>query len=478
VKRTLAACALACSSLVFTAHAAAQGDEAEHEESPTREAESHAEPSAAAGPPDIAPRAVPDYEGRPPAPPPPEEVTLYVPRALLSPLHFVFEYLLRRPFGWLLTTAEREHWDFIQLLPFGQMRPTWGISPTLLVDFGFVPSVGALLWVHNVVIPHNDLRVHVAFGGVDWLRGTVTDRQRLSRETTLVVRGVAWSRPDNLYYGLGPYATNDQSARYGRRTLDGDIALEVRPWRASHLRISFGVSGNELYDTTYLDLDPPAQRTMTDAVAHGWFPNSNGLPAGWPGYAAYRQRIEGSIDTRLAEPNSAGGFRIEAHAEHGLDLARPTERSWVLWGGGAGVYVDVDRGRTIGLYTVMSLATQLGPLQTPFTELPDFGQEMRMPGFRPGWLRGESVGMGVLEYRYPVGPAVAGFLTIAVGNAFGPLFDGFTPGLLRMGYGIGFRTLGNPDEAFTMVAGIGSDTFDAGAQPTTFRLVFGSQRGF
>jgi hypothetical protein len=470
VKRWLALFALMISA-VCTASAEAQAtpraEDAGESEEPERENRE----------PDMPRRAVPDYDGRPPPPPSSEEVAVSVPRALLSPLHLVTEYVLRRPLGWVLTTAEREHWDIIQLLPFSQMRPTWGIVPTVLLDFGFVPSVGLYLFVHDVVIPHNRFHVQAGFGGVDWLRATVTDRQMLSRTTSIDIALQAWSRPDQLFLGLGPNARSDFVARYGRRRLEATAGLLVRPWRASHLRLMVGVSSDALYDTTYLDAGPPAERTLSDAVARGWFPGVNGLPAGWPGYTAYRQRIEGSIDSRRREPATAGGLRAEAHLEHAFDLGQPLDRRWLLWGGGVGAYVDVDRGRTIGLWTMTSLATRLGSAEIPFTELPDFGLDMRMPGFRPGWIRGESATILVLDYRYPIGPMLAGFVSAAVGNAFGPMLEGFAPGLLRMGFGMGIRTLGDPDQTFMLIAGMGTETFDQGLGITTFRLLFGSLQG-
>jgi hypothetical protein len=36
-----------------------------------------------------------------------------VPRVILSPIYFVTEYVIRRPIGWLMSTAERNQWPSI-----------------------------------------------------------------------------------------------------------------------------------------------------------------------------------------------------------------------------------------------------------------------------------------------------------------------------------------------------------------------------
>jgi hypothetical protein len=66
-------------------------------------------PEAAAGsePPK---RTVPDYDGREDPPATAGEVALWVPRVVLFPLYLTSEYLIRRPIGWLISTAERNNW--------------------------------------------------------------------------------------------------------------------------------------------------------------------------------------------------------------------------------------------------------------------------------------------------------------------------------------------------------------------------------
>src|SRR5689334_24631168 len=53
-------------------------------------------------------RAVPDYDGRGDDPTTAGDVLIWVPRVLFSPLYFVSEFIVRRPLGWLVSTAEEE----------------------------------------------------------------------------------------------------------------------------------------------------------------------------------------------------------------------------------------------------------------------------------------------------------------------------------------------------------------------------------
>src|SRR4051812_45126703 len=81
---------------------------------------------------DAPPRPTPDYDGRGPKPTTAGDVALWVPRLVLSPLYLTSEYLVRRPLGVLITTAEQKQWAsaLTDLFTFG---PDHGV--------GFVPLV-------------------------------------------------------------------------------------------------------------------------------------------------------------------------------------------------------------------------------------------------------------------------------------------------------------------------------------------------
>jgi hypothetical protein len=100
-----------------------------------------------------------------------------------------------------------------------------------------------------------------------------------------------------------------------------------------------------------------------------------------------------------------------------------------------------------------------------------------MPGVRPGLLRGESAAVAIVDYHYLVGPWLTGFVSASLGNAFGPGLAGFAPELLRMGVAVGVRTAGDPDQSFTVTAGLVTETIDQGFGVASVRLLVGTQPG-
>lgn len=452
----------------------AEGDAADAEEAPPEEAEEEEEEEAEEPEPPPHPierRELPDYDGRAEPPRPLEDVLLDVPRLLLSPIYVVLEYVIRQPLAWLVTTAEREQWDLFRYLPIADDPLPWGIVPTGLIDFGFLPSIGAFAWFNEAFAPDNHLTFQVGFGGPEWLRGTVIDRFPIGENATLQLMVDAWQRPDYLFMGIGPNARPDRVSRYGRRFIDGNAQMVIRPYRSSQIRLVAGVSANEFYGTNVVEDD---EVDIREAVARGWFQR---LPAGFAdGYFAYSQRLELALDTRQAPPEDAGGIRVDAHAELGFDMNRLHDRRWVLWGGALGGYVDVGSGRTIGAWVATELASHLGTEEVPFAELVDLAVIGRMPGFRNGWIVGTSAMAGGIDYGFPVAPWLEGFVAVSTGGAFGDLYDGFRPGLLRMSYAIGVRA-GSPDQPFAVMLGMGSAPFEDGAGIQVFRVAFGVQQG-
>ena len=218
-----------------------EDDEAE-DEAEEGEAEEGDEPTE----PTIARRELPDYDGRAEPGPDAGEVLLWVPRILFFPIHLIFEYVIRQPLGWFLTTAERENWTalLIDFFTFEERRA--GLVPTAFFDFGFQPSVGLFFW-HNApdVLEGNFFRASAAFGGIDWLRGTVSDRLRLSEETELGLTFDALHRPDFVYQGTGYDSERSQRSRYRRDYLEGRLDFRFMPWRESEVRIRAGVIWNQ-----------------------------------------------------------------------------------------------------------------------------------------------------------------------------------------------------------------------------------------
>ena len=85
-------------------------------------------------------RVVPNYDGLPHSSNA-GDALIWIPRIGLFPLYLVTEYLIRAPFGFLITQAEFNHWPTLLLdfFSFGKDRNVL-LVPTFLLDFGFQAS--------------------------------------------------------------------------------------------------------------------------------------------------------------------------------------------------------------------------------------------------------------------------------------------------------------------------------------------------
>ena len=428
-------------------------------------------PMAPPGPPSE-PRALPEYDGRPPPGTTAGEAFLWVPRVVLFPLHVVTEYVLRRPLGAITVAAEKGKW--IQVLTdaftFGPTNNI-GIVPTALLDFGFRTSVGLYGWYDDFLVKNNALRVHAAFGGTDWLRLTIADRIPLGKDSYFKIRGEASRRTDFFFYGIGPTSRLVDRARYGADWLDGSGTFHVALTKNVTVNSFVGVKTASFYDEFCCrDL------TVRERAASPSYP----IPTAYDtGYTGFRAGGSVAIDTRQPRPAPGSGVRIEASGSYGADLRAPRTTSWANYGGAIGGFVDLT-----GYNHVLSLtATALfvDPLRgqpIPFVELVSLGGNNPMSGFRPGRLLGRSAAAATLEYRYPIWAFLDGDAQVAVGNVFNEHLDGLEPKNLRLSFDFGIRAAGARDHSFSVLVGAGTETFGQGARLNEARLLIGATSGF
>jgi hypothetical protein len=445
----------------------------ETDTAPEESAEPAAEVRAPGQPPSIPRRAVPDYDGRADPGPTTEEALLWIPRVIFFPIHVVFEYVLRQPIGWFLTTAEREQWNVLLIDFFTWNERTAGLVPTGFFDFGFQPSAGLFFWWNNFGAQGNDFRAQIGFGGVDWLRATVSDRVRTSQETELAFTVDAWRRPDYVFHGFGWEASVDDRSRYFRSYVDGDIDFRLRPWRQSEIAFSTGVTWNDFAGNGYTvgNNDP----SLDEAVAQGRYE----MPPGFDGYTAYRQRLDVAIDSREPRPLPGHGVRVEGFVEQGFDVENALDRRWLRYGGTVGGFVDLSDNRVLALWGLARFADPLGNAPVPFIEQVTLGGDPLLMG---GYLRGELIGrsavVATLEYRYPIWVFLDGSLHFSVGNVFDEHLRDFEFERLRMSFGLGLRSVGDRDQSFNLMVAFGSEPFVNGGTIDSVRLVIGSQQGF
>ncbi len=418
-------------------------------------------------------RETPDYDGRGEAPTTVGEGALWVPRVALFPAYLVSEYLVRRPLGFVVTSAEQGRWiqELSDFFTFGPENNI-GIVPTALVDFGFRSSVGVYFFYDDFLARQNDLRVHAGYGGEDWLRLTVADRVRLDDDSTVKFRVEAWKRPDGAYYGLGPSSLDAASTHYGAHIYDAGMVFESQTTKTVRIEADFGVRHQDFFDATCCDAPSLAGRIEAGAIS---------APPGFvDGYTAQRMALSFAYDTRPPRPEPGSGMRLELQAENAIDMDSPTEGRWVRWGGSLGGFVDLTgTARVVGLAVHTQFVEPLADRDVPFTEQAQLGGESILRGFREGRLVDRSLAALTLEYRYPIWSFLDGALDAGVGNVFGDHLEGFSPKRLRFAFDAGMRTANkHRDHSFDFLVGAGTETFEDGAALTELRLVLGARKGF
>lgn len=436
---------------------------------------------------------MPDYDGRGEEPTSAGEVLLWVPRILLSPLYLVSEYVVRRPLGWAVSTAEKNDipQKLVDIFTFGP-NDNIGIVPTGLIDFGFRPSVGVYFFWNEFLAEHNKLRARAATGGLDWWLFNVANRLEVAPHQELSLRAEYGIRPDWVFNGLGP-ESGAQHARFKMRKAEAGFRYDAELWRSSAAWSSVGVR-DVSFDPSIGTFDDP---TLADEIARGRYPSPPGLD---DGYTVFVQGLGLELDSRprrapdelpdgsdyVSPPGS--GLRLQLRGEHAAGLRdaprtsgrAPERHHWVEYGGTLGGFVDLTGSqRVLGLSLVADFADPLGEGgEIPFTEQASLGGPRPLRGFLEGRLVGRSDAVALFEYQYPIWVWLDGALHYAVGNVFGQHLDGFELELMRQSFGMGFRSIGNRDHSFELLVAFGTDTFRGGAEIEHVRFVAGATGGF
>src|SRR6185503_15901162 len=151
-------------------------------------------------------RVLPDYAGRPAAPPSAREAFLWVPRALLLPAQLTSEYVLRRPVVAFVRWGD-EHYVFRRVYDFF----TWadgqgGVYPIASFDLGLKSTVGVALVDRSLLSGDSSLRASVSASTQDVFSTSARECLRILRGGTgaLCLGGHFVRRPDGIFHGLGP----------------------------------------------------------------------------------------------------------------------------------------------------------------------------------------------------------------------------------------------------------------------------------
>ena len=415
-------------------------------------------------------RETPDYDGRA-EPTTVGDVLIWVPRIVLSPVYVVTEYVIRKPLGFLIASAERAQlpqvlYDFFLFGPDHKA----GIVPIAFLDFGFEPSVGLYFFWNDAFAKGHDLKVRGATWGEDWLAGSVSNTIHLGPDSSIGFHFNAIRRPDLMYFGTGPSSLQHDRARYSSTRLEAGMDGDYGGARLVRLQGGVGVRSLSFGPGEYDN-----KATIEDRVAEGRF----GFPDGYAtGYTVLYNRLMLALDSRGRGSSPGNGVRFEVSAEQESDVRRSPGAGYLRYGALLGGYYDLnEHGRVVSLALGALFADPLGDRPVPFTELVGLGGAGPMRGFLPGRIVGRSGVFTTLRYRWPIWIWLDGSLQFGVGNVFDEHLRDFRAGLLRFSGAIGLES-GAPDGSFELLVGLGSETFDHGAQLDSVRIVFGTNHGF
>lgn len=452
-----------------------------------------ADPSAAAG---SAPgargpddrRDPPDYDGRP-EPTTAGDVVLWVPRVVLFPLYVVSEYVVRRPLGWLVSTAERERWPalFIDFFTFGDRQG--GVVPTGMIDLGMRVTVGVYAFWNDFVASGNDLRLRATYGGAGAWQLRLADRLTLGT-AQLTLTGSYEARPDNIFLGIGPDQPDDTRSRYTSSTSRLDLSYRA-PWvRSSYARVTAELRQVEL-DGSPTCCDEPS---VNDQVALGVFDSPPGMNqvydlAGQVAEVVFDSRVPRfPSDLELgsdyvAPPGTGVRLALRARAAELLDQTLATgdelAGAWVNYGASLGGHYDITGlQRSVSATVVFDFVDPIGSGQVPLTELVSLGGERPLRGFLANQFVDRSGTALRLEYRWPVAVWLDGSLLYEAGSVFGGGLSGFDFGKFRNSYGFGLVAIGAQDHPFQALVALGTKSWEDGGGYDSFRFVFGTTAGF
>lgn len=243
-------------------------------------------------------REVPDYDGRGNPDSDGGSWPLWIPRIALSPLYAINEYVLRRPIGFLVRKAEREHWaDTVEsLFTFGEGDKNL-IVPTALFDFGLLPSVGIYYAGRDTFADGNELHVHAATWGRPWIDVTVADRYKIDGASRVEARAEFKRSEDNIFFGIGPNVSSSTQSRYGLERVEGGLSYRRTLWNESRLDVGGGVHRLSFVDGTCC-----ANPSVSDRVAAGELVAPPGFG---DAYTTAYGRVDLALDTRLPDPSLA-----------------------------------------------------------------------------------------------------------------------------------------------------------------------------
>lgn len=410
-------------------------------------------------------RDVPDYDGRGDPPTSAGDVLLWVPRLAVAPLYLTSEFIVRRPVGLLIETAEKHNW--VENLQDYLNGPV-GVIPTALIDLGMDFTAGLYFFWNDAGATGNQIRASGS-AGVRTISATLLDRYNIpDTRVQIAARGAISRRDDVLFYGTGFDTGFDNPMRYEDHRLEGSLAALVKFGALSRLRVEVGLRSVKWADANCCD-DPSIPEGVNMGLAT--------LPFGYQnaGYAGEFSRMQLVLDGRAEAPGT--GVSLKLDGEQGSD---PTnDLVWLRAGGDLAGSLELGKHRRVGsLILHAELAEPLQGADVPFTELATLGGGGPLPAFIAGRLLGRSAVAATLQYEWPVWAYLTGVAQVGAGNVFGDHFDGFQVDRMRGSVGMGVRSVGYGDHRFEMLLALGTSPFNESFKVDSVRFEIGGVIGF
>jgi hypothetical protein len=416
-------------------------------------------------------RPLPNYSGREGNPKTFKEGFLWVPRTLFFPLYFLTEFLGRRGLGVVTAKAEEKELParVRDAFTFGP-KHDYTVYPVFRVDLPLRATIGVKGRFRNIPADNTTLRFSGNFGGVRFVSGQVGIKWTPPDKKWRLEGEAGGARFEDLFYGIGSEADQDNQARYEVAGFEVRTKYEIDPWRRG------GIAFNTGYRYRAFG-QGGSGTTIPQLVEEG---KISGPPAAFPeGYSAWFLDTRITFDSRRPRPEPGSGVRLGAGFNIGVDPQRgDTSRAWTVYGAAVRGFLDVSgHNHTLSLGAIALFSDGLRG-GVPFRELPVVSGNGPMPGFVGRFLTGDSAAVMNFQFTWPIWILLDGKVHFAVGNVFDGHLANFALEDLRMSFGGGLVAHGDEDIYFEFMVGGGSETFEQGARVTSFRVLFGVTRDF
>lgn len=433
-----------------------------------RAARADGAPEPAAPPGATEKRPILDYDGRD-EPTTGGDVLLWVPRVVFYPLYVVSEYALRRPLGYAIRAAEKAG-----IKQFLASSSDYLVFPTVVADFGFRTSIGIYGGINDLFVPGHQVRLRVAFGGVDFWKVKAKDRYIFDGGRQRI--GVFASyrqRADDTFGGIGPDIRydNDAVGRFTTRVTEGGM------------RYDYGLDSPTSFelDATLRDVRFDGKSCCGPALVEQIERGEVAAPPGFAeGYMGFHGQVIAALDSRRELASRGPWARAEVRLGADMSFERPESLRWASYGGEIGGGIELPSPhRRIQLSLATLFADPLAEEPIPLTGLVHLGGDRYLRGFGGDAFSGRSAVVATLKYSWPIWMLLDGNVHVAAGNTYGPHLGGFAPEKLRLSFGPGISTnFIDEDRIIDLMVAFGTDTFEQGSGIASVRVAFGMSEGF